>query len=61
MRADGAQLKPLAGLYDNGTLRPVLDREFPFDQTLEGDVLRRARQGEREGRRHAVGGPRPWR
>jgi NADPH:quinone reductase-like Zn-dependent oxidoreductase len=25
----------LAALYDNGTLRPVLDRTFPFDQTLE--------------------------
>jgi NADPH:quinone reductase-like Zn-dependent oxidoreductase len=35
MRASGAQLKMLAALYDNGTLRPVLDRTFPFDQTLE--------------------------
>jgi NADPH:quinone reductase-like Zn-dependent oxidoreductase len=35
MRASGAQLKTLAALYDNGTLRPVLDRTFPFDQTLE--------------------------
>jgi NADPH:quinone reductase-like Zn-dependent oxidoreductase len=35
MRADGAQLKTLAALYDAGTLRPVLDRTFPFDETLE--------------------------
>ncbi len=35
MRADGARLKTLAALYDAGTLRPVLDRTFPFDETLE--------------------------
>ena len=35
MRADGEQLKTLAALYDTGALRPVLDRTFPFDQTLE--------------------------
>ena len=35
MRASGAQLKTLAGLYDDGTLRPVLDRTFDFDQTLQ--------------------------
>jgi len=35
MRADGAQLATLAGLYDAGVLRPVLDRTFGFDQTLE--------------------------
>ncbi len=35
MRANGAQLKKLAALYDDGTLRPVVDRTFPFDQTLE--------------------------
>jgi NADPH:quinone reductase-like Zn-dependent oxidoreductase len=35
MRADGAQLKTLAALYDAGTLRPVLDRTFPFDETLD--------------------------
>lgn len=34
MRADGAQLKMLADLYDAGALRPVLDRTFPFDETL---------------------------
>jgi NADPH:quinone reductase-like Zn-dependent oxidoreductase len=35
MRASGAQLTLLAALYDAGTLRPVLDRSFPFAQTLE--------------------------
>ena len=35
MRADGAQLKTLAALYDAGILRPVLDRTFPFDETLD--------------------------
>lgn len=35
MRADGAQLKTLAALYDAGALRPVLDRTFPFDETLD--------------------------
>jgi NADPH:quinone reductase-like Zn-dependent oxidoreductase len=35
MRADGTQLKTLASLYDAGTLVPVVDRTFPFDQTLE--------------------------
>ncbi|HEY8085074.1 MAG TPA: NADP-dependent oxidoreductase [Methylophilaceae bacterium] len=35
MWADGAQLKTLAALYDAGVLRPVLDRTFPFDETLD--------------------------
>jgi len=35
MRSGGEQLKTLAGLYDAGALRPVLDRTFPFDETLE--------------------------
>ena len=35
MRADGTQLARLAGLYDAGVLRPVLDRTFDFDRTLE--------------------------
>lgn len=35
MRANGSQLKTLAALYDAGALRPVLDRTFPFDETLE--------------------------
>ena len=35
MRANGAQLRELAALYDAGHLRPVIDTTFPFDQTLE--------------------------
>ncbi|TAH38425.1 MAG: NADP-dependent oxidoreductase [Planctomycetota bacterium] len=35
MRSSGAQLQTLAGLYDAGALRPVLDRTFPFEETLE--------------------------
>jgi NADPH:quinone reductase-like Zn-dependent oxidoreductase len=35
MTASGAQLGQLATLYDAGHLRPVLDRTFAFDQTLE--------------------------
>ncbi|CAM3906545.1 NADP-dependent oxidoreductase [Smaragdicoccus niigatensis] len=35
MKASGAQLRDLAALYDAGILRPVLDRTFPFDQTIE--------------------------
>jgi NADPH:quinone reductase-like Zn-dependent oxidoreductase len=35
MRANGSQLRELGALYDSGQLRPVVDRTFPFDQTLE--------------------------
>lgn len=35
MHADGARLAALAELYDDGTLVPVLDRTFAFDETLE--------------------------
>jgi NADPH:quinone reductase-like Zn-dependent oxidoreductase len=35
MRANGAQLKTLAELYDAGALQPVTDRTFSFDDTLE--------------------------
>jgi NADPH:quinone reductase-like Zn-dependent oxidoreductase len=35
MRADGARLRELGALYDAGHLRPVIDRTFAFDQTLE--------------------------
>lgn len=35
MRADGEQLKTLSSLYDAGTLRPVLDRTFEFNETLD--------------------------
>jgi NADPH:quinone reductase-like Zn-dependent oxidoreductase len=43
MRASGSQLRELAGLYDSGRLRPVIDRVFPFDQTL--DAMAHVEQG----------------
>jgi len=48
MRADGAQLKTLAALYDAGTLRPVLDRTFDFADTL--DALAHVEQGKAKGK-----------
>ncbi len=48
MRADGAQLKTLAALYDAGALRPVLDRTFPFDETL--DAMAYVEQGRAKGK-----------
>jgi NADPH:quinone reductase-like Zn-dependent oxidoreductase len=35
MRANGAQLETLAALCAAGSLRPVLDRTFPFGETPE--------------------------
>ena len=35
MRASGTQLRELTTLIDDGHLRPVVDRIFPFDATLE--------------------------
>lgn len=35
MRANGSQLRMLAALYQNRALRPVIDRTFPFDKTVE--------------------------
>ncbi|MGI5132318.1 NADP-dependent oxidoreductase [Pseudonocardia sp. CA-107938] len=48
MRADGAQLATLAALYDNGTLRPVLDRTFDFGETL--DAMAYVEQGKARGK-----------
>jgi NADPH:quinone reductase-like Zn-dependent oxidoreductase len=48
MRASGAQLSMLAALYDAGILRPVLDRSFPFDQTLE--AMAHVEQGRANGK-----------
>jgi NADPH:quinone reductase-like Zn-dependent oxidoreductase len=48
MHADGAQLKTLAALYDDGTLRPVLDRTFDFEQTL--DAMSYVEQGKAHGK-----------
>ena len=48
MRADGEQLKTLAALYDSGALRPVLDRTFAFDETLE--AMAHVEQGRAKGK-----------
>jgi NADPH:quinone reductase-like Zn-dependent oxidoreductase len=48
MQANGAQLRELAGLYDAGHLRPVIDRTFPFDETL--DALAYVEQGRANGK-----------
>jgi NADPH:quinone reductase-like Zn-dependent oxidoreductase len=49
MRANGAQLRKLAALYDAGHLRPVLDeRSFRFDRTL--DALAYVEQGKASGK-----------
>ncbi|HVK28818.1 MAG TPA: NADP-dependent oxidoreductase [Nocardioides sp.] len=48
MRASGAQLTTLAALYDAGILRPVLDRTFPFDRTL--DAMAYVEQGKANGK-----------
>ena len=48
MRASGSQLRELATLYDAGHLRPVIDRTFPFDQTL--DALAYVEQGHARGK-----------
>jgi NADPH:quinone reductase-like Zn-dependent oxidoreductase len=38
MRADGAQLGQIAKLVDDGVIRPVVDRVFPFESTNEALV-----------------------
>jgi NADPH:quinone reductase-like Zn-dependent oxidoreductase len=48
MRADAAQLRELASLYDARDLRPVIDKTFPFDQTLE--ALAYVEQGRANGK-----------
>lgn len=48
MQANGAQLKTLAALYDDGTLRPVLDRTFDFEETL--DAVAYVEQGKAKGK-----------
>lgn len=48
MQASGGQLSALAALYDDGTLRPVVDRAFPFDRTL--DAVAYVEQGKAAGK-----------
>ena len=42
------QLRQLATLYNAGHLRPIIDKTFPFDQTL--DALAYAEQGRANGK-----------
>ncbi len=35
MRANGNQLAEITSLIDSGSIRPVVDRVFPFDATKE--------------------------
>ncbi len=35
MRAEGGQLREITRLIDTGTIRPVIDKVFPFDSTNE--------------------------
>lgn len=48
MTASGVQLTALATLYDEGTLRPVLDRTFPFADTI--DAMAYVEQGKANGK-----------
>jgi NADPH:quinone reductase-like Zn-dependent oxidoreductase len=48
MQANGAQLRKLAALYDAGQLRPIIDKTFPFDQTLQ--ALAYVEQGRANGK-----------
>jgi NADPH:quinone reductase-like Zn-dependent oxidoreductase len=48
MQANGAQLRELASLYDASHLRPLIDKTFPFDQTLE--ALAYVEQGHANGK-----------
>jgi len=48
MRADGAQLGQIAALIEAGTLRPVIDRAFPFDRTP--DALAYVQAGRSKGK-----------
>lgn len=35
MRAEGSQLQQISGLIESGTIKPVLDKVFPFEQLNE--------------------------
>jgi NADPH:quinone reductase-like Zn-dependent oxidoreductase len=48
MQANGAQLRELAARYDAGHLRPIINKTFPFDQTLK--ALAYAEQGRANGK-----------
>jgi NADPH:quinone reductase-like Zn-dependent oxidoreductase len=55
MKASGAQLNVLAELYDTGALRPVMDRTFTFEDTL--DAMAYVEAGEANGKVVITQGP----
>jgi NADPH:quinone reductase-like Zn-dependent oxidoreductase len=46
--ANGGQLRELGSLYDAGHLRPLIDKMFPFEETVE--ALAYAEQGRANGK-----------
>jgi NADPH:quinone reductase-like Zn-dependent oxidoreductase len=48
MRSSGEQLRRLAELIDAGTIRPVVDRSFPFDET--NDAMAYVESGRAKGK-----------
>jgi NADPH:quinone reductase-like Zn-dependent oxidoreductase len=48
MQANGAELRKLAALYDDGHLRPLIDKTFSFDQTP--DALAHVEDGRANGK-----------
>ena len=48
MHADGGQLSQLGKLFESQTLRPVIDRVFPFDAT--NDALAYVEAGRAKGK-----------
>ena len=58
MRAEGGQLAEIAKLVDAGTIRPVIDEVFAFDESTGGDQARGVRACARQGSRPLNGGHR---
>ncbi len=48
MRVSGPQLREITTLVESGSIKPVLDRSFPFDATA--DVLGYVEQGRSKGK-----------
>ena len=60
MRANGDQLSEITALIDQGVIRPVMERVFPFESTTGRFGFRRNGTREGQGRRQGeVGVPRP--
>jgi NADPH:quinone reductase-like Zn-dependent oxidoreductase len=48
MRANGAQLQHITALVEDGIIKPVVDRSFPFESTAE--ALKYVEQGRAKGK-----------